>query len=583
MPMNPLSWCRRWWNGDRRRAEHGRKPRRGFRPAIHPLDSRQLLSTAGAGLDLALTGFETVEGDRVEISYEVRSASKGRSAATDTGFEIGLFRSADERFDPEEDRPIGSATAPLASGSGTVAITAPEGLRPDPSRPFVIAVADPSGVITETSESNNSVSIRKRVIGVVTHGGIQSSSFPPGWAVATTEAVRAQGYDAVFTYTWAGESRTPGAATKQGPRLANALRHASRLFPEDEPVDLHLIGHSQGTVVNSQALVSLERLTTAQLAAGSIRLTMLDPHAANNDAPGQHDVASGLDGRLANAIIRDFQRRARDPIVFVPGNVDFAEVYYQHTPASLGGANGGLYNIHGQAPVPGGAVHCDLTGPGLGHQSLEGVPGWFLLNVVPTLSDGSTGFVCPSAMTARVASGTAGATPGGWLVADDESLRVTGTAQPEATVRLLVEPLEGPGFMVIGEAVADASGAWAIEAQAVPIGPSRLLVRGLVPAGEGPWTTLYPLMSLGRWIVQPGAEGESAPGALRNLETAETVERQSIHGPTGRPVSLSEPLERRSSSRETQLFEPDSARSDRIVEVLRKRLEWQQSRRATNP
>ena len=90
-----------------------------------------------------------------------------------------------------------------------------------------------------------------------------------------SDELRAIGYDAVITFTWAGESDTPGAAAKQGPRLANVIRHASMIFPEGEPVDLHLIGHSEGNVVHSQALISLEASTTPQLAAGYVRATLL--------------------------------------------------------------------------------------------------------------------------------------------------------------------------------------------------------------------------------------------------------------------------------------------------------------------
>ena len=85
------------------------------------------------------------------------------------------------------------------------------------------------------------------------------------------------------------------------------------------PVDLHFIGHSEGAVVNTQAIVSLESMMTPELKAGYIKDTLLDPHAANNAVPGQqYSLTSGPLGWLAKAEIDNFQSKARDPAVFFP-------------------------------------------------------------------------------------------------------------------------------------------------------------------------------------------------------------------------------------------------------------------------
>ena len=81
-------------------------------------------------------------------------------------------------------------------------------------------------------------------------------------------------------------------------RRARILTTASR-FPAKAPVDLHFIGHSEGAVVNTQAIVALNRLMTPQLASGFIEDTLLDPHAANNNVPGQASAAGNLLGVLA--------------------------------------------------------------------------------------------------------------------------------------------------------------------------------------------------------------------------------------------------------------------------------------------
>ena len=155
------------------------------------------------------------------------------------------------------------------------------------------------------------------------------------------KSLRAQGYDAVIPYNWVAESDHPGAAAKQGPRgpfVELAASHA----PEGEPVDVHFIGHSEGTVVNSVAIRYLELTETESLAEGYVKATLLDPHAANNNAPGgrQYSVSKGLLGDLARWIIDGYQQKAKDPLPVIWGNVDSADVYYQHTPIS--GAKGSI-------------------------------------------------------------------------------------------------------------------------------------------------------------------------------------------------------------------------------------------------
>src|SRR6202035_1760056 len=96
----------------------------------------------------------------------------------------------------------------------------------------------------------------------------------------------------------------------QGVRLARRVLKAANRFPASEPVDLFFVGHSEGTVVNDQAIRRLETRMTLppQLKAGYLAVTMLDPHAANPDVPGaQYSVASGPLGWLAKAVIDDYQ------------------------------------------------------------------------------------------------------------------------------------------------------------------------------------------------------------------------------------------------------------------------------------
>src|SRR5262249_18387767 len=137
----------------------------------------------------------------------------------------------------------------------------------------------------------------------------------------------------------------------------------------------------------------------ANLQAGYLKVTMLDPHAANNNVPGkQYSVSNGLLGYIARSEINAYQSKPKDPLPVVPPNVQDAEVFYQHTPVrETFGSNAGIYNLWGQVPVQGQAHYYDLTAPGISHSGKFGVPDWYRLNVVPKLGDGS-GFISASAV-----------------------------------------------------------------------------------------------------------------------------------------------------------------------------------------
>ena len=210
------------------------------------------------------------------------------------------------------------------------------------------------------------------------------------------KSLRAQGYDAVIPYNWVAESDQPGAAAKQGPRVARLVELAASHAPEGEPVDVHFIGHSEGTVVNSVAIRYLEQNETEPLAEGFLKATLLDPHAANNNAPGgrQYSVSKGLLGDLARWIIDGYQQKADDPLPVISANVDSADVYYQRTPISgANGSNNGIYNLWGQVPVPvRGDVpvrYYNLTGVGISHAGYVNVVDWYQVHVLPTLGDNS--------------------------------------------------------------------------------------------------------------------------------------------------------------------------------------------------
>ncbi len=329
------------------------------------------------------------------------------------------------------------------------------------------------------------------MIGIVTHGGLQNThwKFGPAWQAKTAAILKSQGYDAVIAYHWMSDSNHPGRAARQGPRLAREILATASQFPSGAPVDLHFIGHSEGAVVNTQAIVSLESTMTPELKAGYIKDTLLDPHAANNGVAGQqYSLTGGPMGWLAKAEIDSFQSKAKDPAVFIPSVVNDAEVFYQHTLASQShGANSGIYNLWGEVPVKGPAHYYNLTAAGTTHAGNTGVSEWYANFVAPTLAsqapliqtlqldaqiDHVVATTTPSARsTAR--QGSLSPQP----VVQDRRVEFSGTAAPGSTVRIYVGPASSPSKITPGgHTTTDAAGAWTLTTHPLPSGHYRAVV-----------------------------------------------------------------------------------------------------------
>ena len=265
-----------------------------------------------------------------------------------------------------------------------------------------------------------------------------------------------QGYDEVIAYNWAGVSRKAGNAVRQGPRLASMIENAAARFPSTDTIDLHMIGHSEGTVINSLALTQVEGNMPASLQRGYVEMTMLDPHAASNNVAGpQYSVSSGLMGWIAKGSIDKFQSQAKDPSPFVPSSVDRADVFFQHT--SVGKthtSNSGIYNLWGQVPVKGVANYYNLTAPGISHAGSFGVQDWYQNNVAPTLGEGAPR-VEASALSVRSLPSVNSP------LATGDQATYTGEAAPGSTVTLRARP-SGARAIRLGRTVAGPSGSWSI-------------------------------------------------------------------------------------------------------------------------
>jgi hypothetical protein len=240
---------------------------------------------------------------------------------------------------------------------------------------------------------------------------------------------------------------------------------------------------------------------TPGLKAGYLKMTMLDPHPASNSRPGpQYSVSNGLLGEIARGEINAFQSKAKDPPVFVPADVQDAEVFYQHTPVQVsGGSNHGIYNLWGQVPVLGNASYFNLTAPGISHAGKFGVQNWYEDNVVPTLGTGDS-FVHTDTLTA--AQGTL--TPAGGDPALRMTVAYTGTAAPSATIRIYAAPGGKSKLTEVGHTVAGANGSWALTTSPLTLGRYRVVAESSAPIGpRGKPPTMKPTVWPGPLTVAP--------------------------------------------------------------------------------
>jgi hypothetical protein len=485
-----------------------------LKPELEGLERRSLLTAALP--DIAMISATTSDSRSVTFDYNISGA------AVTQPIQFTIERSAATQPGPDAQtvagvvvNPTGKAGITLdqngkpatAVGPHEITVAIPGGLPPTPARPYVVVAANPSGTAAESNTSNDTASFRTYVIGVVTHGGVQPKSWKiggPPWERQMARSLRADGYDAVIPYNWVAESNTAGSAARQAPRLARMILATASEFPAGAPVDLHMIGHSEGTVVNSQAIqwLNKDNAWTPGLSAGYLKVTMLDPHAANNSVRGQqYSVSNGLLGQIARMEINAFQSKAKDPGVVVPANVQDAEVFYQHSPvAKSGDSNGGVYNLWGQVPVHGPASYFNLTAPGISHAGHFGVQNWYEDNVVPTLGTDAP-FVKTDTLTAAEVSETpAASVPGG-----REDVKYAGTAGPGATVRLLASPAGKSTLSLLATTTAATDGTWDLTTRPLAEGKYRVVVEASAPAGpRGRAATMKPTAWPGTLVVTPG-------------------------------------------------------------------------------
>jgi Bacterial Ig-like domain len=493
-----------------------------------------MLSTASPPA-IQMISASTTDSKSVTIDYTV-----SRAAGAGSLLQFGIYRSSDGKFDSSDSlvgtftlvSPGGSTAATLdqssqvatAVGSHQLTIPLPQGLPPFPEKPYVVVVADPSLPSAATNPAQTA-SFRTYTIGIVTHGGIQDTSWKhgPPWELQMAYDMKQEGYDAVIPYNWVGVSNDPGSAIKQSPKLAMSILHAASKFPASAPVDLDLIGHSEGAVINTYALTDLKNMMTPGLKAGFITDTLLDPHAANNNLPGQQfSIAGGVLAPLARSIITNFQARADDPPVFIPSVVDQAQVFFEHTQAT----SSELYNLWGQVPVKsnGPIVHYyNLTPSRVTHSGKTGIEFWYRNFIVPSLGNQAplvqtlqlnaqidqAQVVSPASTGPESSVSQAVATRDDRIYGPEQMVNTSqpefsGTAAPGSVVKLSLGPVAKPwDHAVAGTTQADSTGNWSLTtSEPLHNGQYRVMVSAFSRAlRTRPGLTVVPMQPLGRLVV----------------------------------------------------------------------------------
>jgi hypothetical protein len=265
--------------------------------------------------------------------------------------------------------PIGqevvSSPADLAVGEHEIQILKGHVLAPDTKHPYIIVLADTAGETTQTW-------FQKRLVGVLVHGyafhvgpAIAKFLSDPGtkdvdegwfeqyvkdwvlndgkivpWELDMGKSLLERAcYDPdSFAFNWRYDSTRPMPmipTERAGDLYADivALAHKLEARHDGDVVDVHLIGHSRGAVVVGETLKRWHDHRDAALAGAYIKVTLLDPHPADNKFVPQENVRPGsLDGKCHTAYTM-IQERTKDPAINLPEGIGLREVllFYQQT------------------------------------------------------------------------------------------------------------------------------------------------------------------------------------------------------------------------------------------------------------
>ncbi len=152
------------------------------------------------------------------------------------------------------------------------------------------------------------------------------------WAKHLRDKLKQQS-DEVLIFDWSQESNdaAPGWAEAAGDELFARIMWT--WLRKQRPIDLHLIGHSRGAVVNSEAQRRLywhtKRFPSLKDAVHRIHVTLLDPHPANGRVGMSH--AKSLDATFLAKVTEQFALGAADPDPVLWPNTTYAESFFQRS------------------------------------------------------------------------------------------------------------------------------------------------------------------------------------------------------------------------------------------------------------
>ena len=478
------------------------------------LEHRILLSGNGLNATIALESVNAVSSQAIRVTYDILNPSQ-TTPVTSLFPRFDIYRSADAILDPTDSRvaqlgglplktgtlvpvlPLNASTTP---GMHTLDLTLPQPLPTNLAQPFVLVAASLPGPGQSEPALTSVAGFQKHSLVVYTHGALQDqpgNRLPP-WVVQIGNELKQQGYEKVLTYNWVGDSWSPGRAAGDGPKLANQIRTALAGFPAGEPVDVHIIGHSEGTVINSVALRNLEKHPDPHMLGGTLQLTMLDPHPAKLGSKfPQFSTKPSFMGWVSRTGIDIYQGMAHDPPSAITQNVNIADIYYQHTYyAYAADPSWPWLNIWGEVPVPNLApihpTYIDITGMGISHAGNFSVVDFYRKFVIPTLGSvqpSSPGPVLtaqpsPAYTTITSTHPAIGQIPERIDAETSQtSAQFVGTTWPGGVVRLVAAPrgvkVDQP--IHLGQTVANSRGVWTLNSRPLHQGTYSVVANAVVP------------------------------------------------------------------------------------------------------
>jgi hypothetical protein len=233
-----------------------------------------------------------------------------------------------------------SDTKDLSVGHHQVKLNLTSGkLLPDPLHEYVHIVANPGRTVPEANYANDTAYFRIYVLGVVSHGfALPGATTLPAWEVNTARELTIDDYyDAVIQVNWLAASNTAAAneAVAAGDLWYAQVKTRADQLAASHPgniVDLHLIGHSRGTVVVTEIARDFLGTSDPAISGAYINLTLLDPHPANNFLYEKAFYSAyPLTYPLVVIPYLAFQTKAIDPQIVIPSNVKNINIYYQQS------------------------------------------------------------------------------------------------------------------------------------------------------------------------------------------------------------------------------------------------------------